>query len=160
MLELKIDKINNMEKILYVKIDSTDREGKPLVSAKGYSYSRQTLKVESKGDRYISGFLNEATKGFAVGDEVDILITESDKLDKNGKPYLNWSLPKKGEVDNRLLKDVYDNTETILNRIVTLTLDLQIIKDKLNPKKDTYPANIAPQPFPEEDEDIDDIVPF
>lgn len=149
-----------MEKILYVKIDSTDREGKPLVSAKGYSYSRQTLKVESKGDRYISGFLNEATKGFAVGDEVDILITESDKLDKNGKPYLNWSLPKKGEVDNRLLKDVYDNTETILNRIVTLTLDLQIIKDKLNPKKDTYPANIAPQPFPEEDEDIDDIVPF
>lgn len=146
-----------MEKITYIKIDTTDREGNQLMGKNGKPYNRQTLKVESKGDRYISGFLNENTKGFAVGDEVDIQITESGKLDKNGKPYLNWSLPKKGEVDNRLLKDVYDNTETILNRIVGLSLTLSAIEAKLEGKK-SYPQESNNTAF--DNENLDDSVPF
>lgn len=146
--------IKYMEKINYVRIDATDQQGNALIGKNNKPYSRQTLKVESRGDRYISGFLNEGSKDFAVGDEVDIVITESEKLDKNGKPYLNWSLPKKGAVDSRLMQDIYENTETILNRLTGLSLDMQRVLDRVTPpKKNNYPVNDVPPPF--EDDEID-----
>lgn len=133
-----------MEKITYVKIDNTDREGNQLMSRQGKPYSRQTLKVESKGDRFISGFLNANTRDIKVGDELDITIVESDKLDKNGKPYLNWSLPKpQDKVDDKL--------EQILNKLVGLQLSIGVLTDKLIPKKTSnYPVNDLPEPFPDD----------
>lgn len=140
-----------MEKITYIKIDDTDREGNALVGKNGRPYSRQTLKVVSKEGRFISGFLNESTKGFKVGDEVDIVIMESDKLDKNGNPYLNWSLVKKEDKTDAKL-------EQILNKLTGISLDLLRIESKLEGKKSTYPANDAPEPFP--DNEFDDSSPF
>ncbi len=124
-----------MEKITFVKLDSTDQKGAPLIGKNGKPYTRQTLKVESKGDRYISGFLNESTRGFQVGDEVDIVITEATAMDKQGRPYLNWALPKKGSLDVEKIDRILENTETILNRLVGFRIDTEIIKEAILPKK-------------------------
>lgn len=116
------------EKITYVKLDTTDRKGDLLMSKAGRPYTRQTLKVSSKGDKYISGFMNESTKGWAVGNDVDILITESTTLDKNNQPYLNWSLPKKED-------KVGEKLEEILNKITAGNLRLSMIEEHLKMTK-------------------------
>lgn len=141
-----------METITYLKSDNTDREGNQLMSKAGKPYTRLTLKVESKGDRFISGFENAQTKEWRVGDEVDIIITESDKKDKNGNPYLNWSLPKKEAVSNDLLKQIADDQFKILARLGGLINDIRIIMDYTVPKKNgaTYPTR-ADEGMSEED---------
>ncbi len=138
-----------MEKITFLKLDTSDQKGAPLIGKNGKPYTRQTLKVESKGDRYISGFLNDATKGFAIGDEVDIVITEATAVDKQGRPYLNWSLPKKGSLDTEKIDRIYENTETLLNRMVQFQITLETMKDYIVPKKKTvdYPQSTGPTSF-------------
>lgn len=134
-----------METLTFVKRDSTDKEGNPLVTKDGRPYVRMSIKVASRGDRYLSGFGNAANGGWQVGDEVDIVITESDKLDKNGKPYLNFSLPKPEDKANEALNK-------ILMEITPIKLMLQEILSHVKPRKK------SPQ---EVDEDINiDDVPF
>lgn len=140
-----------MEKITYIKRDTSDREGNALISKQGKPYTRMTLKVESKGERYISGFGNQSNAGWQVGDEVDITITESDTKDKTGKPYLNFSQPKKED-------KIDDKLELILNKLTGLQLSIGALTDKLVPKKTPYPVNDAPEPFA--DEDTDSEIPF
>lgn len=143
-----------MEKITFVKLDTTDREGKPLMGKNGRPYTRQTLKVESKGDRFISGFMGELTRGFSVGDEVDILITEAAAKDKEGRPYLNWSLPKKGAVSDELIKEIHEGIETLQNRMVSLILEVRSMKDNL-PKKNPYPKESNETAFDEPEEEME-----
>lgn len=141
------------EKITYIKRTDTDAKGDALVSRQGKPYTRLTLKVESRGERYISGFGNQSNVDWAVGDEVDITITESTSLDKNGKPYLNFSQPKKGEINDQALKDIFDNTETILNKLVGMSLDIEVIRAHVVPK--TKAAVVD-----EEEIDLSSEIPF
>lgn len=141
-----------METITFLKRDTSDREGNALMSKQGKPYTRMTLKVESKGERYISGFGNQSNADWAIGDEVDIVITESATKDKTGKPYLNFTQPKKEDV-------VAERLELILNKLTGIQLSLGALSDKLVPKKaSNYPVNDAPEPFPEEDTDSE--IPF
>lgn len=50
-------------------------------------------------NKWISGFAKQCD--WKIGDEVELNITESDKLDKEGNPYINWKMP---DVDSK--KDV------------------------------------------------------
>lgn len=136
------------EKITYVKRDDSDREGNALKTKDGRPYTRMTLKVESKGDRYISGFGSASNKDWKVGDEVDIIITEAEKTDKEGKPYLNFSQPKAAtsNPDERIGK--------ILTELTFIKLTLQQILQYVEPKKKgvPYPKNeFSEEAFPEED---------
>lgn len=124
-------------KITELKKYTTDREGKPLISQKTKKpYTRLTIKTDVTGDDWISGFDGAETKNWAVGSDVEIDVT------KNGQ-YSNFAVPKKGAVDGQLLKDVYDNTETILNKMVGQQIKLEQILELLQPKKkvaDDFPA--------------------
>ena len=143
-----------MEKITLTKIDTTDHKGDALISKQGKPYSRHTLKIESRGDRFISGFANETSKQWSVGQEVDIIITESDKMDKNGKPYLNWSLPKKGDLNGKILEDIYSNTETILNKMVAQQIRIEQILEAVAPKKKVKEEFDIPYPTRDDSEDV------
>lgn len=57
-------------------------------------FTSQSIRSTEYGERYLSGFESKETINWKVGDVVEVEVKESDKLDKNGKPYLNWSLPK------------------------------------------------------------------
>lgn len=117
-----------MDKITFIKRDTSDREGNALKTKDGRPYTRLSLKVESKGDRYISGFGNKDNENWKIGDEVDIVITESTTKDKNGVPYLNFSMSKKEDVTNEKL-------ELILNALTGIRLELQSIKAFVEPRK-------------------------
>lgn len=58
-------------------------------------YEAVRLKTVEHGDRYISGFGNEENKAWNIGDEVTLIITESQKADRSGRPYLNFETVKK-----------------------------------------------------------------
>ena len=136
------------EKITWLKRDTTDKEGSPLISKKtGRPYTRLTLKVESKGDKYLSGFDGVQTKDWKVGDEVEIDITE------NGQ-YLNFSVPKRVE------KDSYTSEmlEAIRNAQVGHTIALAQILELLKPKKKEYPTQSNVTAFDEPTDE--DGVPF
>ncbi len=135
-----------METLTFIKRDNTDREGNELKTKDGRPYTRLSIKVESKGDKYISGFGNSENKNWNVGDEVDITITESATKDKNGLPYLNFTQPKK---EDRVL----DNTERILNALVGIRLDIATIKSALVSQKKVsdsgeYPEDMNPDNIP------------
>lgn len=134
-----------MEKITRLNRTDTDKEGNALVSKQGKPYSRLSLKVESQGDKWVSGFGNAQNKDWKVGDEVDIIITPKDE-------YLNFSMPKKDAVNNDLLKEIFDNTETILNKLTGFKIDMETIKAAVNPKKPVYPTRAG--------EGLDESVPF
>lgn len=119
-------------KITALKKYITKPDGTPLVSTKtGRPYTRLTIKTDVTGDDWVSGFDGADTKNWAIGSDIEIDVT------KNGQ-YSRFSVPKKGAVDGQLLKDVYNNTETILNKLVrqqiTIESILEIVKGKANIK--------------------------
>lgn len=130
-----------METLTFCKRDDTDREGNALVNKQGKPFTRLTIKVESKGDRYISGFANEGNKNWRVGDEVDIIITESKTLDKNGKPYLNFSLTKKEVVQSGDMKEIKDELFKVIVRVGAMHNDLRILMEQMKVRKpESYPT--------------------
>ena len=62
---------------------------------------RTALKAKEYGDKLLSGFASKETADELKADvskgeyEIELDITESDKLDKNGKPYTNWKFVNK-----------------------------------------------------------------
>ena len=67
-------------------------------------YESLSLKSTEYGDRFLSGFGSKETMNWKIGDVVEVEVVESDKIDKTGKPYLNWSLPKKPTWEDELAK--------------------------------------------------------
>lgn len=124
-------------KITALKKYTTKPDGTPLIGKSGRPYTRLMIKTDVTGDDWVSGFDGAETKSWAIGTDVEIEVT------KNGQ-YSNFAVPKKGSVDGQLLKDVYDNTETILNKMVGQQIKLEQILELLQPKKkapmDDFPA--------------------
>ena len=133
-----------MEIISYIKRETSDKQGNALKTRDNRPYTRVVIKVESKGDRFISGFGNAGNEKWSIGDEVDVTITESDKKDSKGNAYLNFSMPK-------VTDKIDDKLEMILNRMVGLQLSLAKIEAYLVPKKNVaeveYPQGEDDQPF-------------
>lgn len=144
------------ETLTFLKRSTTDKEGNPLMSKQGKPYTRLSIKVESKGDRFISGFGNQANADWKVGDDVDITITEAEAKDKEGRPYLNFSQPKPGSLDTEKIDRILENTETILNRFVEFRIDLETIKGYMTPKRKDYPqeSNVTAFDEPEDEPDF------
>lgn len=64
-----------------------DKNGNPLVSKTGKPYTKLAIKCVEHGDKWLSGFQNSTNKGWAEGNEVDIIVKP------NGE-YLNFDTPK------------------------------------------------------------------
>jgi len=94
-----------MEKIKIAKIYHNDKnkDGKPYVSKEGKSYS--VCNIYTEDGRWVSGFDNQTTKSWAVGDTVEVDITK--KGDFN-----NFKLPAK-TVGGEELKKLEDRIETL-----------------------------------------------
>lgn len=82
-----------MEKVNITGIwrNTTDKQGQPLKSAKGFPYTKLSFKCKEHGDRYVGGFGNKDNEGWKVGDTVEVIIKE------NGQ-YLNFDMPKEVDV--------------------------------------------------------------
>ena len=68
---------------------SKDKDGNALVSQKGKPYTR--CLIDTTDGRTISGFGNQTTSNWNEGMEVTIELSQ---VEKNGKTYWNFSLPK------------------------------------------------------------------
>lgn len=73
---------------------TTDQFGNQLKTKDGKPYTRLSLQTTQHADRWLSGFDGPRTQDWAEGKEVEIEVVESDRKDKMGRPYLNFSLPK------------------------------------------------------------------
>lgn len=118
-------------KLTKVSRTTSDKEGNALKTKDGRPYTRISIKTEQHADKYLSGFENADTKNWKEGDTVEIDVTE------NGQ-YLNFKVPKKED-------KVYDNTETILNKMVGMQLTLDQILAAVKP------AQKKVEPVDEED---------
>lgn len=56
------------------------------------SYVSLSIKATQYGDKFLSGFGNKANESWKVGDEVEVL--EVKEVEKEGKVYLNFEMPK------------------------------------------------------------------
>ncbi len=158
----KIQKSNM--KLTKINLYDKDKNGKLYYSEKTKrNYTRMVIEVEEKPGKSLSGFLNEETKNWKVGDEVDIIITEKGE-------YLNFSLPKKDSVNGKAL-EVIQNTllkqSFVLNQMHEALKQIQKVV-----VKDTYPypetlgykaedmANFDKKEEPAEAPVDDDEIPF
>lgn len=121
-----------MEKITFIS-------RKPMTSkTTGKPFTSLSLKVESKGDRFLSGFGNKGNDNWAIGDTVDILIEEKGQ-------YLNFTMAesKKGEelANNMKIDNVYSvvlNIQTMImelckkNGVSTGYEDIQLARNSFN----------------------------
>lgn len=139
-----------MEKLTYLNRTTTDKMGEPLRTKQGKPYTRLSIKVESKGDRFISGFGNQTNSEWQVGDEVDIVITEAEAKDKEGRPYLNFSMPKPGSIDSEKLQEIYEGVERLQNYHVGDHIILQQILDAVKQKPKGYPTESNETAFDDE----------
>ena len=90
---------------------------KPMVSPRtNKPYTSLSIKAKEHGDRYLSGFGSAKTDGWKEGDVVTLEVTESEKLDKNNRPYLNW--------------DHIDNEKLMEQRIVDLERRVKLLENK------------------------------
>jgi len=115
------------EKITYVnRTQRTSKAGKP--------YTSLSLKVESRGDKFINGFGNQSNESWKVGDTVDILIEQKGE-------YLNF-VPAEGKKAEEIT--INAKLEHILTKLGLIQNYLQT-----NLPKRTSDGNLMPS-FPGE----------
>lgn len=126
----------SLEKITYVNRSAkTSKAGKP--------YTSLSLKVESRGDKFINGFGNKSNEAWKIGDTVDILIEEKGQ-------YLNFT-----EADSKqgVEKTANAKIEEILTKVSKIDFKIDRIIDHLkgNAPKSTYPQEDVNPNFDVED---------
>ncbi len=124
-----------------------DKDGQPLKTRDGRPYTRVLINTEQY-EKGLSGFENQDTKNWNVGDEVEV------EVEKKGD-YLNFKTIK---AQDKSLAELDGKIEDILNKITGIGLRIGVLADYImenNPKKKTYPVNDAPMPF----EDITPLRP-
>ena len=109
------------EKLTYVRREEkTSKAGKP--------YTSFSIKVESRGDKFISGFGNKGNASWKEGDEVEI------EIEQKGN-YLNWSTPKVPagyQLANNEIQKELNIIKDMLGRIISIVQPVG--------KKDNYPV--------------------
>lgn len=93
-----IQKLHLTQVFVNEEQDMKSRDGRSFKSC------RTAIKAKEYGDKWLSGFAQKATadklkeqvkSSGDAGHEIELEITESDKLDKEGKPYTNWKFVNK-----------------------------------------------------------------
>lgn len=122
-----------MEKVTISKVSkfTTDRNGQPLKTSKGKPYTRVIIQTEEH-DLPLSGFGNSTTDAWTQGTAVDIEVS---KVEKDGKTYLNFSLPKKEVLQSEDMKQLKEDVFKLLVRVGEISNNTRILMDHLLPKK-------------------------
>ena len=94
-----------MDSIKLTKVfrSDKDKQGNPLMTQDGRPYQRLAVKAEQYGDKWISGFGNKANQHWKEGYEVEMRV---EKVIKDGKEYLNFSMPSVWDEIRELKKRV------------------------------------------------------
>jgi len=81
-----------MEKITLTKVyrSDKDKQGKPFMTKDGRPYTRLAIQSQEYGSQWLSGFGNKMNFNWKEGDVVEVDI---EKVEKDGKTYLNFSTP-------------------------------------------------------------------
>ena len=89
-------------KLTITKIYTTnkDKKGNLLKTRDGRDYTRLSIKVAEFADKWLSGFLSSWNTDWREGDVIDVNI---EKVQKDGKEYINFSkLDKLDELEARI----------------------------------------------------------
>ena len=135
-----------MQSLTITRIYTTDKDknGNPLMSKQGKPYTRMSIQTQEYGEKWLSGFKNQTSGSWKVGEKVDVIVKESGQ-------YLNFETPKKeGIADEKL--------EKILNALTGINLKLSAIFDHVVPAQKAKIAGTDID-YPEDDIDPEDI-PF
>lgn len=116
---------------------TTNKDGSPLMSKAGKPYTRLSIKTDTHGDKYLSGFDGKQTASWKEGDSVDIDVEQKGE-------YLNFSVPKlpEGYTFPTQLQEELSIIKTMLGRIIGI---LEAQKDGETPKRSYH------YPTPEEE---------
>ena len=84
--------VNKMQTLQITKIFRSwkDKQGKPYMTKDGREYERLAIKTREYGDAWMSGFGNRVNSNWREGDAVEVNV---DRVQKDGKEYLNFSMP-------------------------------------------------------------------
>lgn len=99
-------------------------------------FTSQSLRSTEYGERYLSGFGSKETINWKVGDVVEVDVKESDKMDKNNKPYLNWSLPKPESPVMLRIDKLEDSIKQLQKEMYQVINEVR----RLNPTSNLTPA--------------------
>ena len=131
-MELTITKITRTQR-------TSPKTNKPFTSV-----GIQTIE---HGSRWLSGFGSAVNASWKEGDKIDVIVEESSKMDKEGKPYLNFTMPKvvsggMSEQDRELLNEIKIG-------INMLTREVASVKALLSrPENTPMEEELPPMPFP------------
>jgi len=139
--------------INYVNQFKTNKEGQPYLSKNGKPFVRVSIKVADHGEEYISGLWFGEDCPWKVGDTETLIIFEELY---NGKKQLKFELPKKENVNQKVLED-------ILNKLTFMNLKIEEIlewkRDVAGVPKSKIAGTDIDYPTAE-DEGLTDEVPF
>jgi len=164
----------SIETLTHIESEWRDSKTKKNADGSAKKYESVSIKVESRGERFISGFGSEATKNWRPGDQIEIIITESTSLDKQGRPYLNFEVPNAKPVrtpdpvpaDNRLnqIQTKLGSMDFKIDSIIRTLAFLSGAKEASSDPMPSYPTSTG-QPnfnvpeYPEEEINPADV-PF
>lgn len=100
-------------------------------------YTSLSIKAQEYGDNFLSGFGNKDNASWKEGDVVE--VAEVKQVEKDGKTYYNFEMPKTSKADNAVVIDLLNEMN---NKLVSLSFEIakvtSYIDEKRNPKK-SYP---------------------
>ena len=134
-----------MQKLTITRIFTTDKDknGNPLISKNNKPYTRMSIQTKEHGEKWLSGFKNQTSGAWQVGQEVEVIVKE------NGQ-YLNFETPK--------MEDKVDmNMEKVLNNLTRIHLLVNAIYEHVVPQK--IKVDSTGIEYPEEEINPEDI-PF
>ncbi len=132
------------------KVTLTYLKDTPKTSAAGKPYTSRSIKTQEHGDKWLSGFANANNKNWKVGDTVELEVKE---VNKDGKQYLNFEVPKpEAAVNADLTKIKLElTTHTLLLREI-----LSIVKPRVRSKEEIAEGIDIDKAFPDEEEPQDE----
>ena len=110
-----------MVKITKIYRSNKDKNGNLLTTKDGREYTRLAFKCVEHGDKWVSGFGNDANASWAVGDDVDVVIEESGQ-------YVNFKMPS-NKVSPEDVKNIWEEIEKLKQEIEKLKNASGIIGD-------------------------------
>lgn len=96
-----------------VYINTTNKDGSPLMTNTGKPYSKMNLKAKEYGDRYISGFANQSNEKWKAGDVVEVIIEQKGE-------YLNFKNPTPEQLLEIRVAKLEENIIALSTRIAVL----------------------------------------
>lgn len=144
---------NNIQKVTLTTVYTSDKDkkGNPLKSAKGYPYTRMSIKTKEHGDKWISGFQNKDNQNWKENDTVEVIIKQKNQ-------YLNFEVPKMEDKVGENMAKVTQTLARIEAKVDYIANALNLRQDALD-QSNKQPGEPDTIEYPEEEINVEDI-PF